>query len=149
MGREKNPKLTAEERETNSAMKTLMRLGWGANDPTFRQLFTSSMMPGATKAQIDAFNELQRVSASAECAVRYLETVNNFDVRDLLPQVQAPTLVMHVRDDPRIAVSLGRDMAAGIPGARFVALPGPNHVLLEQDPGPPILLEEIRNFIAD
>jgi pimeloyl-ACP methyl ester carboxylesterase len=129
-------------------MKTLIKLGWGGDDPTFRQLFTSAMFSEATKEQIDAFNELQRVSASPESAVRYLETVADFDVRHLLAQVKAPTLVMHVRDERRIPVALGREMAAGIPNARFVALPGKNHVLLEQDPGMPIFLDELRNFLG-
>ena len=42
-GANKNPDLTAADRERFIAMKTLMRLGWGSDDPTFRQLFTSSM----------------------------------------------------------------------------------------------------------
>jgi len=148
VGVNKNPNATTADRERFAAVKTLMKLGWGADDPTFRQIFTSAMFSEATKEQIDAFNELQRVSASPESAVRYLETVADFDVRHLLAQVKAPTLVMHVRDERRVPVALGREMAAGIPNARFVALPGKNHVLLEQDPGMPIFLEQLRNFVG-
>jgi pimeloyl-ACP methyl ester carboxylesterase len=86
-GVNKNPNLTPADRERFAAMKTLMKLGWGSDDPTFRQFFTSSMIPGATKEQADAFNELQRISASPACAVRYIETVSDFDVRHLLPKV--------------------------------------------------------------
>jgi class 3 adenylate cyclase/pimeloyl-ACP methyl ester carboxylesterase len=138
---------TAADHERLAAMKTLIKLGWGADDPTFRQMFTSSMMPTATREQADAFNELQRLSASPECAVRYLETVSNFDVRHLLSQVRAPTLVMHVRDDMRVPVAFGREIAAGIPNARFVALPGKNHILLEHDPGVAQLLDELKAFV--
>ena len=109
-------------------MKTLVKQGWGADNPAFRQIFTSLIIPAATKDQTDAFNELQRLSGSPECAVRYLETVADLDVRELLSQVKAPTLVLHVRDDPGVPSDLGRELAAGIPGARFVALPGKNHV---------------------
>lgn len=140
--------MTAAALEQFDAMKTLMKLGWGANEPTFRQLFTASMMPEATKEQIDAFNEAQRISASAECAVRYLDTVANFDVRHLLPQIKVPTLVMHVRNDRRVPIASSRELAAGIPGARFVTLPGKNHIPLEQDPGTPIFLDEIRRFLG-
>ena len=115
-------------------MKTLIKLRWGADQPTFRQLFTSLLMPTATKEQADAFNELQRLSASPECAVRYFETVANFDIRHLLAQVRAPTLVMHVRDDASTPIEAGRELAAGIPQARFVAMPGRNHIFQEQDP---------------
>jgi hypothetical protein len=65
---------------------------------------------------MEAFNELQRLSGSPECAARYLETVADLDVRELLSQVRAPTLVMHVRDDPRVPSDLGRELAAGITG---------------------------------
>ena len=89
-----------------------MKLGWGSDDPTFRQMFTSQMMPTATREQADAFNELQRLSASSDCAVRYLDSVAEFDVRHLLPLVKAPTLVMHVRGDIRVPIALGRELAA-------------------------------------
>ena len=136
-GANKRPSVTMADRERSAAMKTLVKQGWGADNPAFRQIFTSFFMPGGTKEQMEAFNELQRVSASPECAVRYLEAVGDLDVRELLSKVKARTLVMHVRDDPRIPSELGRELAAGIPGARFVALPGKNHLLLEQDPDYP------------
>jgi pimeloyl-ACP methyl ester carboxylesterase len=98
---------------------------------------------------MEAFNELQRLSGSPECAARYLETVADLDVRELLSQVRAPTLVMHVRDDPRVPSDLGRKLAAGVTGVRFVALPGKNHVLLEQDPGLPRFFEELKDFLTD
>jgi pimeloyl-ACP methyl ester carboxylesterase len=147
LGRMKRPGVTDADRERFSAMKTLIKLGWGADQPMFRQIFTSLLMPTATKEQADAFNEAQRLSASPECAARYFELVNHFDVRQLLPQVKVPTLVLHLRDDGVNPIELGREMAATIPDARFVAMPGRNHIFLEQDPCVPILLEEVRNFI--
>jgi pimeloyl-ACP methyl ester carboxylesterase len=149
VGTNKSPNLTAADQERFAAMKTLVKLGWGSDDPTFRQIFTSLMMPTATREQSDAFNELQRLSGSPEVAVRYLEAVADLDVRELLPQIKAPTLVMHVRDDRRIPIELGREVAAGIPGARFVALPGKNHILLEHDPGVVPFFEELSDFLKD
>jgi pimeloyl-ACP methyl ester carboxylesterase len=55
---------------------------------------------------------------------------------------------MHVRDERRVPVASGREMAAGISNARFMALPGKNHVLLEQYPGMPIFMEELRSFLS-
>ena len=130
-------------------MAKLIKLGWGADEPTFRQIFTTQLVPTATKEQADAFNELERKSASPECAVRYFETVSNFDVRALLPQISAPTLVLHVRDDIMVPIEYGREIAAGIRGARFVALPGKNHLLLEQDPSLPRFFEDVRNFLKE
>jgi pimeloyl-ACP methyl ester carboxylesterase len=48
------------EHEKRKAMGTLMRLGWGMDDPAFRQMFTSQFIPEATKEQADWFNDLQR-----------------------------------------------------------------------------------------
>lgn len=147
-GPNRRPNAAVADRERWAAIKTLMKLGWGSDDATFRQMFTSSMMPTATREQADAFNELQRLSASPDCAVRYLETVGEFDVRHLLPRVRAPTLVMHVRDDLRVPIALGREIAAGIPNARFIALPGKNHVMLEQDPGVAQFSKELKSFVS-
>ena len=140
-------KRTAADKERFEPTRTLIRLGWGLDDPTFRQLITSTMMPGATKEQADAFNELQRLSASPEVAVRYFDAFGNLDVREYLPLVKAPTLVMHVRGERRIPIDASREIAANIPRARFVVLPGVNHILLEQEL--PRFLEELNSFLED
>jgi hypothetical protein len=49
--------LSAAEQEQKAAMLTLLRLGWGQENPAFRQLFTSQFFPGGTKEQADWFNE--------------------------------------------------------------------------------------------
>jgi pimeloyl-ACP methyl ester carboxylesterase len=69
-------------------------------------------------------------------------------VRELLPRVQVPTLVMHSRDDLIVPIDVGRQMAAGITGARFIALPGRNHLFLKHDPGAARFFEEINLFLT-
>jgi pimeloyl-ACP methyl ester carboxylesterase/DNA-binding winged helix-turn-helix (wHTH) protein len=135
------------QQEEDAAMLTLMRLGWGKENPAFRQLFTSQFVPGATKEQAEWFNELQRLSTSPECAVRYMQASGAVDVMELLPQVQVPTLVLHARDDARVPFELGRRMAASIPGARFVPLQSKNHLILEHEPAFQQFLEEVRLFL--
>ncbi len=78
---------------------------------------------------------------------RYLEAVADIDVTQLLSKVTAPTLIMHRRGDLRNPIEEGRRMAAGIRGARFIALEGRNHVPLEGDPAAERFLEEIRLFL--
>jgi class 3 adenylate cyclase/pimeloyl-ACP methyl ester carboxylesterase len=141
-------KRSPEEKEKRIAMATLMRIGWGANDAGFRQLFTSQMMPGATKEQADLFNELQRRTTSPECAVRYFDTVGDFDISDRLSGVRVPTLVLHVRGDLQQPFEAGRQLAAGIPRARFVALQGQNHMLLPGEPAGTRFQEELELFLA-
>jgi len=135
------------ELQKAKALATLIRTGWGEETPVFRQLFSSLFMPGGTQEQLQKFAERQRKTTSAECAYRYFETTRNLDVSELLPKVTVPTLVMHKRDDQVQPFEAGRELAAGIPGARFVALQGQNHFPLEQDPETERMLEEIRLFL--
>ena len=138
---------TQAEKETGEAMLTLVRVGWGQENPAFRQLFTSQFIPGGTKEQADWFNELQRISTSPEDAVRNLMATGETDVMGLLAKVRVPTLVMHSRHDTRVPFESGRRMAAGIPGARFVPLESRNHLILEDEPAFPRFLEEIKSFL--
>ncbi|MFM7532958.1 MAG: alpha/beta fold hydrolase [Rubrivivax sp.] len=124
---------TQDQQDAFAAMGTLMRLGWGQDNPAFRQMFTSQFIPDSSRVQQDWFNELQRRAASPENALRYVNTVADIDVTELLPQVTAPTLVMHSRGDQRIPFELGRRLAAAIPGARFVPIQSMNHVPLDHE----------------
>ncbi len=135
------------QKEAFAAMLTLTRLGWGQDNPAFRQMFTSQFMPEASREQVDWFNELQRRATSPENAVRYLQAVADVDVAPLLSRVRVPTLVLHARDDARAPFDLGRRMAAGIPGARLVPLQSKNHMLLEHDPAFGRFVEEVLAFL--
>ncbi len=139
---------TQAEKEAGEAMVTLVRMGWGQENPAFRQMFTSQFIPGASKEQADWFNEFQRISSSPADAARNLLANGDVDVTSLLPQVRVPTLVMHARHDARIPFESGRRMAAGIQGARFVPLESPNHVILPSEPAFARFLEEVRSFLA-
>ena len=138
---------TAAEKEAGEAMLTLMRIGWGQENPAFRQMFTSQFIPAATKEQADWFNEFQRISCSPADAARNLIANGDVDVTSLLPQVRVPTLVMHSRHDARVPFEAGRRLAAGIPGARLVTLESQNHVLMEGEPAFARFLEEMRAFL--
>ncbi len=139
---------SAKESEQADALVTLMRQGWGQENPAFRQVWTSLFVPGGTAEQMQWFNDLQRITASAENAVRIRLAVDHIDVSDLLSRVTAPTLVLHCRDDAAVPFDEGRRLAAGIKGAHFVALEGRNHLILEGDPGWHRFVEEIKNFLG-
>jgi pimeloyl-ACP methyl ester carboxylesterase/DNA-binding SARP family transcriptional activator/tetratricopeptide (TPR) repeat protein len=131
------------------AMGSLMREGWGQDDPVFRQMFTSMFIPEATAEQKDWFNELQRATVSPEVAHRMFEEAAEIDVEGLLSRIRTPTLVMHATGDAVIPFEHGRAMAAKIPGARFLALDSANHVLLAHETAFATFLEETRRFLAD
>ena len=148
LGRNKRAKSEAE-REQEAAMVTLMRLGWGQDDATFRQLFTSQFIPGGTKQQMDWFNELQRISTSPENAVRNIQATAEVDVTEYLAQITVPTLVMHARDEVRVPFDSGRRLAAGIPGARLVPLQSRNHMILGDEPAFGRFVEELTAFVRE
>jgi pimeloyl-ACP methyl ester carboxylesterase/DNA-binding winged helix-turn-helix (wHTH) protein len=138
-----------QEIEGADAVATLMRQGWGQENPAFRQMFTSLFIPGGTAEQMQWFNDLQRITTSPDNAIRLRRTVDEIDVSGLLPLVKTPTLVLHCRNDAVQPFDEGRRLAAGIPGARFVALEGRNHLVLEGDPDWSRLLDEISNFLRE
>lgn len=136
------------EIERREAMLTLTREGWGQNNPAFRQMFTSLFFPDASHEEMEWFNELQRMTTSPVNAERLQLAFGAIDVRPLLAQVKVPTIVLHARDDAVIPFSAGRAIAAGIPGAEFVALESRNHLLLAHEPAWPKLLERVRLFLS-
>ena len=138
---------SAQEVATSEAVLTLLRQGWGQDNPAMRQMFTSLFFPEGTAEQMRWFNDLQRITTSGDNAARLRLAVDEIDVTDLLPQVKVPTLVLHCRDDAMQPFEEGRRLAAGIPGARFVALEGRNHMVLETDPAWPRFVGEILGFL--
>jgi len=104
-------------------------------------------LPGAGPDERDAFARFQRLSASAEAAAASLASVYAMNVRDDLPEVTAPTLVVHRRDDHTIPAALGREVAAGVPGATFVSLDGVDHLPWRGDAAS--VVRAVSEFLAD
>jgi len=140
---------TPEEVERQNAIMALIRAGWGTDNAAFRQVFTSLLIPEGTTEQMQWFNELQRMTTSADMAVRLRRVFGDIDVRDQASRVSAPTLVLHARNDAMVRFERGRKVAAGIPGARFVPLESQNHLLLEDEPAWPVFLGEVERFMAE
>ncbi|HEX3340629.1 MAG TPA: alpha/beta fold hydrolase [Pseudolabrys sp.] len=127
---------------------SLVKQGWGQENPAFRQFFTSLFFPEGTPEQMQWFNDLQRITTSPENAVRIMQATGELDISDLLPQVRVPTLVLHCRNDAAVVLDEGRRLAAGIPGAKFVALESRNHLVLESEPAWEKFIGEIKTFLA-
>ena len=123
--------VSVEEMET---LQRLIELGWGGNDPSFRQVFTTRFMPDAGLEAIHAFNDMMPLTASGQMAGRIHLANLGIDVRDEAARVKCPTLVLHARGDLSIPFEEGRLVASLIPGARFVSLESRNHLMLESEP---------------
>jgi pimeloyl-ACP methyl ester carboxylesterase len=125
------------------------RQGWAQDNPAFRQVLTSLLLPDATLEEMGWLSDLQRVSASAGNAARLQQSVGDFNLVNLLPRITAPTLVLHCRADALLPFEQGRVIASRVPGARFIALDSRNHILLPRDPAWGRLVSEVQQFLHE
>jgi pimeloyl-ACP methyl ester carboxylesterase/DNA-binding CsgD family transcriptional regulator len=139
--------MTEEDRHVEDAFEPLIKAGWARPDSTFRRVFTSLMIPGATEQQMTWIDDLQRVATSASTAAIARQQRREADVDALLAHVRAPTLVLHSTGDQMNKFELGRALASGIAGARLVALPSNNHIVLADEPAWAIFVDEVRRFL--
>ena len=139
----------SDEEERAAALDLdLARVGWGRDDPAFRQVFAAQFQPDGTRADWDAFDQLQRRTTSPDNAVRFLAEFGRIDVSEMAREVACPTLIMHSRDDHRQPMRNGEELAALIPNSRLVALASNNHLLTESEPAWQTFREELTEFLA-
>jgi pimeloyl-ACP methyl ester carboxylesterase len=137
---------TPERQAMYQAMVDLMRVAWGKDNPTFRQVFTSRFIPGATPEQLQWFNDLCQKTTPGDVGALVQESRGILDVSADLGRVGVPTLILHARDDEVIPIDEGRRLASGIPGSEFVELDSRNHILLEDEPAWKRFCDEVLGF---
>ncbi len=137
-----------EQAEKARMLLKLVELGWGQDNPAFRQVYTTLFIPDGTAEQVQWFNDLQRISTAPQIAAQMQAAAYELDVSDLARRVRVPTLVLHAQGDALIPFAEGRSLATLIPGAQFVPLDSRNHILLEHEPAWQQFLSEIRRFLA-
>jgi pimeloyl-ACP methyl ester carboxylesterase/DNA-binding winged helix-turn-helix (wHTH) protein len=137
------------ERRAAALDLELARVGWGRDDPAFRQVFAAQFLPDGTRADWEAFDHLQRRTTSPDNAVRFLEQFARIDVRELAQRVSCPTLILHGRDDHRVPMRYGEELAALIPDSRLVALSTNNHLLTESEPAWQVFCTEVDAFLTE
>ena len=119
----------------------LVRAHWGLGLRAMAATFVTDPSPG----ELTEFARFQQSSASAEVAARLLEVYYETDVRALLPSISARTAVLHREADRGTRFDLGRDVAALIPGATLIPLPGSSHLYYHGDW--PTVLEAVTGFL--
>ena len=139
-----NPEAAAE----SEALVTLIRQGWGADNPAFRQTMTTLFMPDANPEEAAWFNDFQKTCGPAENIARFREMFDDMDVSSLLDQVRIPTLVMHCSEDSISPISEGKFLASRISGAQFVLLKSKNHMIFENEPAFPKFVQRILDFVG-
>lgn len=138
-----DPEAAAE----SEALVTLIRQGWGRDNPAFRQTMTSLFMPDASQQEAAWFNEFQKACGPGANIARFRQMFDEIDVTELLDCINVPTLVVHCVEDSVAPLSEGKLLASRIPGAQFVTLNSKNHMMFERDPEFPRFLHSVRNFL--
>lgn len=127
----------------------VIKVGWGRRNAAFRKVFVDLLVPEGSDEQQQWLADLQRRSTSAEMAARLWRAFHEIDIRDVAPQVEAPALVFHVKNDAMIPFQMGCRLASLIPDARFVPLEGENHILLPDEPAWEQFVSEFHDFLSE
>jgi pimeloyl-ACP methyl ester carboxylesterase len=138
-----------QQEQKLETMCALIRQGWGSDQAAYREFFTSQFIVDGTLEHHRWLNDAQRAAATPEVAERILRMNADINVIDLLPKVKVPTLVMHCRGDTRVPFSMGQEIAANIPGAKFVPLDSRNHIILSDEPANRQLFDAIALFLGE
>jgi pimeloyl-ACP methyl ester carboxylesterase/DNA-binding CsgD family transcriptional regulator len=128
--------------EVRDSLVALVRAHWGLGLKALGGAFVTD-----PPEDVDGFARFQRASASATVAAGLLEVYYGTDIRALLPAIRARTAVLHREGDKGTRFELGREVAALIPGAVLIPLPGSSHLFYHGDwPG---VLEAVLDFLGE
>ena len=129
--------------EVRKSIVALVRAHWGLG----LKALAGTFITDPTAEDLAGFTRFQRASASAEVAARLLEVYYETDVRDLLPQIRTRTVVLHREADRGTRFELGREVAALIPGATLIPLPGSSHLFYHGEW--PTIAETVIGFLTE
>jgi pimeloyl-ACP methyl ester carboxylesterase/DNA-binding CsgD family transcriptional regulator len=129
--------------EVRNSIVALVRAHWGLGSKVLSGIF----VPDPTAEEVEAFNRFQRASASAAVASQLLEVYYDTDIRAMLPSILARTAVLHRDADRATGFELGREVAAIIPQASLIPLPGSSHLFYHGDWGG--VLEAMLGFLRE
>ncbi len=82
-------------------------------------------------------------------AERILRLNSNIDVRELLPLIKVPTLVLHSKGDARVPFWCGEEIARSIPNAKFIPLQSRNHIIVADEPANREFFDAVSSFLGD
>lgn len=131
----------AKSWNTEEAISQRVKL-WGSG-AMIKGIYPSQ---ATNKEAVSLIAKFERLSASPGAIRAYMALNRMIDVTSILPTVRVPTLVLHRRTDALIAVERGRELAAGIPGAKFIEYPDGDHLPWTGDVE--AVVGDIREFVT-
>ena len=117
---------------------------WGTGRATGALMFAAAKGDAAT---LELMGRMERSAATPSTAIASLRFAISCDVRDVLPAIAVPTLVIHRAGDRFVPVEHGHDLTRRIPGARFCELPGDFHIGGEAESND-AAVDEIQEFLT-
>lgn len=109
--------------KVKSAIISLVKASWGLGSKALADMF----YPEASTEELQSLAKFQRDSATPEVTAILLELAYSLDVSELLPNISAPTLILHRDGDKVVLIDHGRQLASEIPNAQFKVLKGAIH----------------------
>ncbi len=141
-------RLSPMEQKRESAFLDVVDSSWGDTNPVARQMFTTTLAPNASRAEMDAFNAFLAKAASADNVVKNLNAMANIDISGQLKDVLSPTRLFHFTNDSMNAsISEARFIASELPDADLIVIESDSHLVLENDPAWPQYIDELNNFL--
>jgi class 3 adenylate cyclase len=117
---------------------------WGSDEEGLMELFAPSLLDD--RREVEFLSRLHRNAVSPKMSKQIFEMFLDIDVRDVLPTLRVPTLVIHRHGDMVVNRRAGQAVAAAIPGAEYVELPGNDHFAWAGDAD--AVLAEIEEFLT-
>jgi class 3 adenylate cyclase len=138
------PTHLVSDEEFNKEIDLIDRL-WGTGE-----YLVARYMPRGLSEEVvrPVWARLERQSASPSAVIAIRRMNREIDARHILPSIRVPALVMHRVGDSAINVELGRYLAANIPGARYVELPGNDHVPFYERDITDRIVDEVEEFLT-
>ena len=124
-----------------AAVRSLVEASWAMGS----RAMATMLLPNGGSEDLRWFDRFQRRATSASMAVRLLHHTEHIDVRDVLPEIRVPTLVLHDRRDVAVPLAAGEEIATMVPGARLLVFEGNEHDPFIRDAGG--VVEAIIDFI--
>lgn len=114
--------------EVVETFASLIRTGWGSEDPSMRSVFSNQFMPSASKEALEWFGNFQKASSTADIAERNFRYFANVDLSERVKNIKHSHLLIHSSGDRRVPVSIARQLSAKLINVKLVEISSDDHV---------------------